>query len=226
MSSNTTEVPEKLRIKLAEHLKELKDKRRLGFNQLSIKSEVNPGVLTKILNGTNKRVNPYQLKKLAYALRVDYKELYKIVGYLDEEDVEKEVINEFDLDNVIETIRIPLYDSISAGCGVEEGQILDFINVPILKNPQDCFAVNVKGDSMEPNIPNGSIIIVRKNEEIPNNKIGAFITDDGAMVKRVQRTKKETFLISDNPKYPPKVIDENSLGFYECGRVIKLLLDL
>lgn len=223
MSKKSTEVPEKLRVKLANFLNARKKELGLGFNQISIKSEVNPGVLTKILSGTNKRINPYQLKKMAYALRVDYKELYKIIGYLDEE---KEIKNEFDPNDTMETIQIPLYDSISAGCGVEEGQILDFINVPEIKNPQDCFAINVKGDSMEPTIPNGSIIIVRRDEEIPNGKIGAFITDDGAVVKRVQRTKNETFLISDNTKYLPKVINKESLSFHECGRVINVLMNL
>ncbi len=220
------EVNHENRMKLATLLKEAREEKGLKVNQLSMKANINKSLISRIEKGKLLKINPFLIQKLAFALRIDYRELYKIVGYLDEKDTEKEIVNEFDLNNVIETIKIPLYDSISAGCGIEEGQILDFINVPIIKNPQDCFAINVKGDSMEPGIPDGSIIIVRKNEEIPNGKIGAFVTDDGAVVKRVQRTKKETILISDNPKYPPKIIDKNCLGFYECGRVISLLLNM
>ncbi len=79
---NNTGVPQKQRENLAEFIIELKERRNLGFNQLSIKSRINPSILSKILGATNKRINPYQLQKIATALRIDYKKLYEIVGYL------------------------------------------------------------------------------------------------------------------------------------------------
>lgn len=218
-------VEEKQRIKLGDLIRKKRNEKKLSQGQLAYKTEINNADIHRIEKGEKKKINPYYLMKIAAALDLDYKDLYKIVGYMEEEE-KKECSKDFDLENIEDTIRIPLYDSISAGCGITEGQALDFINVPMIKNPKGCFAVIVKGDSMEPTIPDNSIIIVRKGEEILNGQIGAFVTDNGAVVKRIQRTEKETILLSDNSKYLPIVITEDSLGYYECGRVINLLLNL
>ncbi len=222
---SVTKVADKKLKELGIYIKKMRGISGLGTNQLALKIGVSPSYITKLEKGHIATVHPYLLQKVAKGLRISYKELYRIVDYL-EAPTEKEIKNEFNLENAMETLQIPLYGSISAGLGRTEGQILDFINVPTIKNPQDCFAIRVEGDSMEPTIPDGSIIIVRKNKEIPDGSIGAFITDEGAVVKRVYRTKTETVLSSDNSIYPPKVINKESFEFYECGRVINVLMEL
>lgn len=226
MLKNTTEVPENLRIKLAKYLNELKDKRKLGFNQLSIKSEVNPGVLTKILSGSNKRVNPYQLKKLAYALRVDYKELYKIVGYLDEEDFgssETTLKEESNIEVIDgEYIRVPIYDSVSAGIGkVPNPEPLDFLSLPLAIG-KGCVGITVDGDSMETTINNGSVVLVKKDVEVGQNDIGVFLYEDEAIVKRYKCIENKCYLISDNKEYPAREIREED-DFKVCGKVVWIL---
>jgi phage repressor protein C with HTH and peptisase S24 domain len=207
MSEKTTEVPIELRIKLAEYINDLKDKRNLGFNQLSLKSEVNPGVLTKILNGTNKRVNPYQLQKIAQALRIDYKELYRIVDYLEEDECK--VKSNLDLNYKYK--QIPLYSSISAGLGLDEleDEEVKFIAVPEIKQfSGDVVAVKVSGDSMQYTIENNSIIFIRKGVEVPNKKIGAFIYNNKAVLKRYFNNDGEVFLRSDNREYPDIILKD------------------
>ena len=97
---------------------------------------------------------------------------------------------------------IPLFERISAGPGAfSDDEITDYIVLPGLKNSSSLFAVNVVGDSMEPTIKDGSIIICKKNIEIRNGEIGAFFIDDQAYVKRLKITKNYIALISDNPNY-------------------------
>ena len=218
----STEVPKELREKLAEYLERIRNKREMGFNQLALKADINVSVLNKIMNGTNKRINPYQLRKLAEALKIDYKALYKIIGYLDEEEVCKE--QEGNIGEVYGVSSIPLYESISAGCGFENADITDYLMIPNIKNPELHFGVKVKGDSMEPTIKDGSIIVIKKDEDIPDGRIGAFIVDNASFVKRIYRSKSETQLVSDNRAYPPISVREGN-EYFECGRVVKVLVD-
>lgn len=90
MSVNeTSDIPEISRKELGDYIEKIRKENSFGFNQLSIKSGLNARTLNEILNGKSKRTNPYHLQKLGSALRIDYKELYKIVGYLFEEDFEE-----------------------------------------------------------------------------------------------------------------------------------------
>lgn len=88
------DIPEELRKKLGEHIRTIREKRGLGLNQAAIKAGINIADLHKIENATKNKVNPYQLKAIGEALKLDYKELYKIVGYLDEQDFEYKVLEE------------------------------------------------------------------------------------------------------------------------------------
>lgn len=122
---------------------------------------------------------------------------------------------------------IPLFERISAGPGAfSDEEITDYIMLPGLRNKNNnIFAVNVVGDSMEPTIKDGSIIICKKNIEIRNGEIGAFFIDDQAYVKRLKITKNYVALISDNPNYAPIYIGPGEY-FHAVGKVIKVLSDI
>lgn len=82
----SVDIPVELREELGKYIEELRIKNNLGFNQLSFKIGMNVRTLNEIINGKMKRIIPYHLKKIAYGLKIDYKELYRIIGYLDQED--------------------------------------------------------------------------------------------------------------------------------------------
>lgn len=84
--NGTIDIPEEIRKKLGNYIDKLRIDTGLGFNQLSLKSGLNARTLNEIINGNSKRTNPFHLKRLGEALRIDYKELYRIVGYLDDND--------------------------------------------------------------------------------------------------------------------------------------------
>ncbi len=214
------EVTEEKRIELGKLIKEKRTEKKYGLNQFSLKTGVNKSLVSRLENGSLLKINPFMLRKIAAGLNIDYKALYKIAGYLDEEEV-----LERDLGEKVDTNKIPLFESISAGCGFENSETNDFIIVPGIKTPENHFAIRVKGDSMEKTIPDGSIILIKREEEIPDGKIGAFIIDSGAVVKRIRRNKDENILWSDNTSYPPITVKKGD-QYHECGRVVKVLLDL
>lgn len=98
--------------------------------------------------------------------------------------------------------------------------------------PEDCqevvaplkgadMAIDVTGDSMEPHIPNGSRIFIKKINDvafIPWGNPMVIDTQNGVLVKVVQPSKDGDDFIeahSYNEKYPPiKIAKSNILGIY------------
>lgn len=83
---NKNEIPIESRKELAKKIDELRNQRELGINQLILRSNLNAKTFYSIMNSVNKKINPYNLIHLSSSLKIDYKELYKIVGYLSEDD--------------------------------------------------------------------------------------------------------------------------------------------
>lgn len=76
------------------------------------------------------------------------------------------------------------------------------------------FLFRVSGDSMEPVIPDGSVVAVRAQSDVPQEKIGLFFSRaDGYFIK----LRGETTLNSYNPAYPP--IQPPAEGF-ECRGLV------
>lgn len=95
--NETFEITEKMLIQLGNYINQLREERGIGFNQLALMSNLNVRTLNDILNAKIKKINPFHLKRIARVLKIDYKELYRIVGYLDNGDL-------FDI-NAIEEIK-------------------------------------------------------------------------------------------------------------------------
>jgi SOS-response transcriptional repressor LexA len=122
--------------------------------------------------------------------------------------------------------KIPVYERISAGPGaINYGEIEDFLTIPDFNPRGEVFAINVMGDSMEPTIKNSAVIIVKKNVEVKNGEIGAFLMNDEAYVKRLKVTESYVALISDNPNYAPIYIGPGE-ELYTVGKVIKVINDI
>lgn len=186
------------RIELGKFIREKREKLGLGLNQLAIKIDITNSLISKLENGVTQKISPFLLKQLANGLRIDYKELYKIVGYLDED--EKIVPN---AEITFNFKKVPVFENISAGYGAAESDILDYISLPNYQGTftGDIFAVQVHGDSMENTIEDKSIVFIKKEPEIQNKKIGAFIVNNHAYLKRYFEDEHGIFLRSDNREY-------------------------
>ncbi|PSM52763.1 peptidase S24 LexA-like protein [Campylobacter blaseri] len=97
------------------------------------------------------------------------------------------------------------------------------------KTPQDeskIKIIQVEGDSMEPTIQDGAhvIIDISKKEEIDG--IYAILLDDNVIIKRLQFNLDRTItIISDNPKYEPKIYDQkdSQIFFKIIGRKVLVI---
>ncbi len=76
----------------------------------------------------------------------------------------------------------------------------------------NVFSLVAKGDSMEPTIPNGSIVLLREQSDVENGEIAAVQLngDTEAVLKRVKKQNDSIFLVSDNHKYMPIIVNEQN----------------
>lgn len=131
-----------------------------------------------------------------------------------------------------EFVAIPRYDAnLAAGAGAfnERAQILD--HIPFTKeflakklgrsNVDGLVMLEARGDSMEPTIGDGDLVLVDQADKNLADGILAFVHDDTAYVKRVRHVPGGIEVISDNrADYPPYLLSGNRLEeFRIIGRV-------
>jgi repressor LexA len=89
----------------------------------------------------------------------------------------------------------------SAGAGFDLDNEDEWRDIRIYDCPeayQADFAVEVDGDSMEPDYHDGDIVFVKLSEDVPVGAVGLFIHDGKGYIKE----RGEKYLISRNPAYP------------------------
>ncbi|KXZ68800.1 S24 family peptidase [Acinetobacter venetianus] len=83
-------------------------------------------------------------------------------------------------------------------------------------SPKNLVEVDVDGDSMEPRIPNGSVVIIDKSinslEQVQNRKVYAIRYGDELKIKRLSRRYDGSLIIdSDNPNYEREIVEPQDL---------------
>lgn len=106
----------------------------------------------------------------------------------------------------VRSVRIPVYASVGAGFpAFAEEEIIDEEEIPIaLAQTGEFFALRVRGDSMEPKISNGDVVIVRKQDTAENgDMVIAMIDHEEGLIKRLKTYQTGISLLSSNPSYEP-----------------------
>ena len=90
----------------------------------------------------------------------------------------------------------------------------------------EYFALQIKGDSMEPRIREGDVVIVKKQEQVENGEIAVvLINGDEATVKKFYKTDSGIKLVSTNPAYDPFFFTNEeikTLPLQIIGKVVEL----
>lgn len=72
---------------------------------------------------------------------------------------------------------------------------------------------------MEPLIPDGSLVTIRRQLMVENGELAAVLIGDEATIKRVKFNKGNIILIPENKEYEPIILDEKNPGTI-IGKVI------
>lgn len=134
-----------------------------------------------------------------------------------------------DKDDVSNGIKIPILGTVIAGIPVTA--VEDIIGYEEISEKMarcgDYFALEIKGDSMEPKMSKGDIVIVKQQNTVENGQIAiVLVNGDEATVKKVRFRDNGIELIAFNSYvyephfYSAKEIDE--LPVKIIGRVVEL----
>lgn len=126
-----------------------------------------------------------------------------------------------------EMVRIPIIGGIACGSPIlSDDNIIGSRLVPREMVPSGTvFYAHAQGDSMEPTIPNGSLVMIREQPQVEEGQIAAVMIDDEVTLKRFHKQDGIIMLLPDNRKYKPiifKPTSENRI----VGRAMSTLNDL
>lgn len=125
-------------------------------------------------------------------------------------------------------VKIPVLGRVAAGIPINAiTEIEDTEEIPRkLAKTGDFFALKIKGDSMEPKISNGDVVIVRQQDDAETGDIViAMVNGDDAVCKRLRKYKEGLELISTNPNYAPIYFDDDTIKTKPVriiGKVVEL----
>lgn len=139
---------------------------------------------------------------------------------LDDNNIDSSI--EFD-EKLSNKQAFPLLGTVKAGYDYLANQnIIGYIsidrNIPDVEN---CYALRVTGDSMQPVLYEDDIVIVHKQEDVESGQIGIVLIDnDEATVKKIVKYDNHIELVALNPYYPiQKFTDKDN--FKIIGKVIE-----
>ena len=111
--------------------------------------------------------------------------------------------------------QIPLYaSSVQAGFPSPADDYMETkldVSKLLIKHPTATFFVRAAGDSMiNAGIHPGDILVVDRSLEYKNGKIVIAAIDGQLTVKRLHKTPQATYLMPENPAYPPIKFEEGN----------------
>lgn len=125
-------------------------------------------------------------------------------------------------------IWIPVLGQVAAGIPIEAIEnIEDYEEIPRdMAAHGEHFALKIKGDSMEPRIREGDVVIVRQQEDCDDGDIAVVLVNgDEATIKRIKKSPDGLMLIPGNPKYEPMFYSKADIARLPVkilGRVVEL----
>lgn len=142
--------------------------------------------------------------------------------------INKSDLVEENYNNETSALRIPVLGSVAAGIPITAVEdILDYEEVPISwQNQGEFFGLKIKGDSMEPKIDDGDVVIVRQQSDANSgDTVIALVNGDDATCKRLEKTDNGIMLVSTNAKYPPMFFTKEDIvtkPVVILGKVVEL----
>lgn len=122
--------------------------------------------------------------------------------------------------------KVPLVSWVAAGqwCQSEEPMPLDYQEKQVLTTrfaSTKAYALRVRGDSMEPAIRDGAIVIVDPEVAADPGRVVIARLGEETTMKRLRIDGTTPYLVADNPAYPAMMLNDGCI----CGTVIQVVID-
>lgn len=184
----------------------------MSMQEFANKSGLSKGYISMIEKGkhpqSNRSLVPSieTMDKLANAMHMSIDELLasvdgsQLISLKKERTVKNDSPDHF---------RIPVLGYVAAGIPIEEIEdIVDYEEIPTgwLRGGKKYFGLVLRGDSMEPRMYDGDVVIVEKQDDAETGAyVIAAVNGDHATCKRLMKYRDSIALLSLNSKYDPMI---------------------
>lgn len=129
---------------------------------------------------------------------------------------------------MMRSVSIPVYARVAAGIPLEASEeIVDREEIPKKWTEfGDYYGLRIRGDSMQPRIEEGDVVIVRKQSTADDGQtVIALVNGSDAVCKKLKVYKDGIALVSNNPLYAPMYFstsDTQDIPVRIIGRVVEI----
>lgn len=209
---------------LGEIIKQYRDDHSLSMDAFSERSGISKAYISLLEKNkhpkTGKEISPsiQCIRQAAQGMNIDFDDLFALLDGKVEVNTSQQT----------QAKKIPVLGRVAAGIPINA--VTDIIDTEEisenLAKTGDFFALKIKGDSMEPKISNGDVVIVRQQDDAETGDIViAMVNGDDAVCKRLRKYKEGLELISNNPNYAPIYFDDETIKTKPVriiGKVVEL----
>lgn len=191
-------------VEVAKYIESMLNRIGMKPSELANRIGVDRSTITRYFNGTRK-ISMEDIPKIAEVLGISPLEILS-------DDQDKKATNIIEISQ--KTIRIPILGKIACGDPIlVEENYEDYKEVLVEGLPNGKLVyLEAKGNSMHPTIPNGSLVLIREQQEVENGEIAAVRLNgnEEATLKRVKKQGDLIILMPDNNEFEPIVISESN----------------
>lgn len=191
-------------VEVAKYIESMLNRIGMKPSELANRIGVDRSTITRYFNGTRK-ISMEDIPKIAEVLGISPLEILS-------DDQDKKATNIIEVSQ--KTVRIPILGKIACGDPIlVEENYEDYKEVLAEGLPNGKLVyLEAKGNSMHPTIPNGSLVLIREQQEVENGEIAAVRMNgnEEATLKRVKKQGELIFLMPDNNEFEPIVISESN----------------
>lgn len=191
-------------------IKELRKKNKLSQKELADMIPVNQTAISQWERGIT-TPNPNALKRLCQIFNQT-----------------SDYFLEIENSNIPKGVKIPVFGEVAAGIPISAIEdIVDFEEITEeMADKGEYFGLVIKGDSMEPRMTTGDVVIVRSQPTAETGDIAIVMVDgESATCKKIKMTPEGVMLISLNPAYEPMFYSNKQieqLPVRIIGKVVEL----
>ncbi len=128
-----------------------------------------------------------------------------------------------------EFVEVPILGEIACGKPIYAAENFNgYRTEPRKSLPEGTtYYLKVKGDSMQPTIPQGAYVLIREQPEVENGEIAAVLVNGNteATLKRINKQNNYLMLMPDNRHYDAIIADKSNPAKI-IGKAIRYTLDL
>ena len=201
-------------------IKKFRESRNMTQDELAELLDTTRQSISRYENGERK-ANQDLLFELASIFKVSLDDFFPVRNLYDQTNIIKVTPENM--------VAIPVIGTIACGDPIlADENIIGYRYHLKDKLPKgQTFYLTVKGDSMEPKIPDGSDVLIRMQDDVEDGEIAAVLVngDSEATLKRVKKQGDIVMLVAENTNYAPYIITEHNPARI-LGKAVGVSFDL